>query len=132
MIVVDTSVLSIAYRRRTGARDVIDELRRLIVDDEGVSIPGIAIQEVLSGLRGPAQFRRMDALLRSFPLLLATRDTHVRAAAIANDCQRAGVAVTAPDCLIAAHALERDAALFTTDDDFARMAPACHLALHRW
>lgn len=134
MIVLDTSLLSLAFRRRrtpTPEPAVVSELRHLIRVDANVVVPGLALQELLSGVRSPEQFQRLDSALSGFPLLLAERSTHLKAAEVANACRAAGVATSTGDCLIAAHALEHDAALFTVDQDFTRMAPVCELRLYR-
>jgi len=92
-------------------------------------IPGIVLQELLSGVRTSDEFQRLQQILDGFPVLLATHDHHVTAALIANACIRAGVVVSAIDCLIAAITLESGARLLTSDRDFVRMAPHCGLKL---
>lgn len=130
MIVVDTSVLSLAFRRKAGAEsEAAKLLERLILRRAPLWVPGIVLQELLSGIRAPEQARRLLRLMEGFPLLLADRDSHVEAAAILNACRSAGVAATAMDCLIAAQALQRKATLLTADADFERIARQCGLAL---
>ncbi len=51
------------------------------------------------------------------------------AARIANDCRRAGISTTTPDCLIAALSIRHHAQLFTTDEDFTYMAETSVLRL---
>lgn len=129
MIVLDTSVLSHAFRRSQASSLVAVKLRKLIEDDESVSVPGIVLQELLSGIREPAQFAKLQKLMVGFPLLLANQRDHVAGARIANDCRRAGIATTTPDCLIAAQTIARGARLFTVDQDFIRMAKQSELRL---
>ena len=132
MIVVDTSVLSLAYRRgRTSVAPGphVKRFARLVATDELVAIPGIVLQELLSGVRTEAAFRRLDDAMGGFPLLLATRATHVRAARIRSQCRARGIAASTVDCLIAGHALEADAALLTADADFGHIAIVCGLEL---
>ena len=133
MIVLDTSILSLAFRRREQHVEAspVAELRNLIARDTPMAIPGIVLQELLSGVRTRDRLRLLDQALGSFPLLLATRKTHVRAAEVANACRSKGIAVTSDDCLIAAHAILSNAALFTVDRDFERIASHCGLRLHR-
>lgn len=133
MIVLDTSVLSLAFRRRKGGAaepEMVGHLRKMIEDDFPLGIPGIVLQELLSGVRDRNQFNRLDRLLGGFPLLIADADDHRRAAQIANACSAAGVSTSAPDCLIAAQSAGRGNALFTLDEDFRRMAPHCGLTLY--
>jgi len=125
MIVLDTSVLSAAYRRRPRPAVPSRPVRRfveLVERDVPMAIPGVVLQEILSGVKDPAQFRVLDGLLSGFPLLLADRETHVRAAEIRNTCRSRGVAVATIDCLIASHTLQADAELMTLDADFGRIA----------
>ena len=131
MIVLDTSILSLAFRRRPGAPRDPRALRfaELLEEDEPMAVPAVVLQEFLSGIRDELTFRRLDDLLGGFPLLLATRATHVAAAKIRNACRDRGVAASTVDVLIAAHAIESRGALFTSDDDFRHIASVCPLAL---
>jgi predicted nucleic acid-binding protein len=128
MIVIDTSVLSHAFRRAGGGpHRAAEHLGQLILDDAELAVPGVALQELLSSTRTGEQHRRLDQKMRAFRLLLATRATHVHAARIATACRRGGITTTPVDCLIAAHTLEIDGFLFTVDDDFRHIAK--HTAL---
>jgi predicted nucleic acid-binding protein len=132
MILLDTSVLSLAFRRRRVGEPeprVATTLRRLVAEDAPLIVPGIVLQELLSGVRTAREFDRLKATLEGFPLVMAERDDHVAAARIANVCARRGVSASTVDCLIAALAISRKAALFTWDTDFIRMAPHCGLTL---
>jgi len=132
VILLDTSVLSAALRRRrrsAGELRAADSLAELIGNDVPVAIPGIVLQELLSGVGDEAQFARLADLTHPFPVIMAERKDHVAAARIANGCRRRGVSVSTIDCLTAALAVERGAALFTLDADFRRMAPYCGLTL---
>ena len=132
MILVDTSVLSLAFRRKTRPVQepaTVRALRRLIVENTPIAIPGIVLQELLSGVRMPDEFQRLQQILDGFPVLLAEHDHHVAAARIANECLHAGIAVSTVDCLIAAMTVETHARLLTSDRDFIRMAPHCGLRL---
>lgn len=134
MILLDTSVLSLAFRRRAGGEQeaqVAATLRRLVARDAPMGIPGIVLQELLSGVRTAQEFDRLKGLMGGFPLVMARREDHVTAAQIANACARKGVPISTVDCLIAALATSRKAALFTLDTDFSRMAPHCGLTLFR-
>jgi len=130
VIVLDTSILSLAFRRSTAASATARTLQRLIEDDEPLAVPGIVLQELLSGIREPAQCERLREILAGFPLLLASQAEHVSAARIAKDCRRAGIATATPDCLISALSIGRNARLMTTDRDFVHMAEHCELQLY--
>ena len=132
MILVDTSVWSLTFRRRN--RNAVQPpeataLRSLIEADEEVVLPGIVLQELLSGIRETSEFMRLQEVLSGFPLILATHESHVQAARIANACRGKGVAVSTVVCLIAAMTIQHQARLFTADKDFVLMAEHCRLEL---
>lgn len=132
MIVVDTSVLSHVYRRRTRPTPLPPLAARfaaLVQDDAPIVIPGVVLQEILSGVKTDRELRRLEEVLSGFPLLLASRETHVRAARVRTACRARGVAAASIDCLIAAHALSAEAELMTLDDDFEPMRKIVGLRL---
>jgi predicted nucleic acid-binding protein len=124
MIVVDTSVLSLVFRRPANAADtsVRRAYRRLISEAEPVGVPGIVVQEILSGVRSSKQFDELLYVLLGFDVLLAGVNHHVDAAQIVNRCRKQGIACSTPDALIVALTLAENAELFTTDDDFNLLA----------
>ena len=134
MILVDTSVLSLAFRRRRsasiGEHPAARQLRALVEEDEDVRLPGVVFQEILSGLRSERDFEVLRAAVAGFPLVLADGADHEAAGRLANQCRRAGVAATTVDCLIASQAIRRGARLFTTDADFSAMKKVSDLTLH--
>jgi predicted nucleic acid-binding protein len=132
VILLDTSVLSLAFRRRgrEGSEpEAVASLQRLIEEDAELAVPGIVVQELLSGLRTESEFARLEDRLSGFPVLLADEETHRSAARLANACRAAGIAASTVDCLIAAQALASGAALFTLDQDFSRMTRCAPLEL---
>lgn len=96
-----------------------------------MAIPGVVLQELLSGVKTEAAARKLEEVLSGFPLLLATRATHVLAAELRSRCRVKGIAAHTVDCLIAAQTIEADAELLTTDEDFSRMADHTALRLCR-
>jgi predicted nucleic acid-binding protein len=133
-VLVDTSVWSLALRRRPEHLDAAQErLRReladLIADDRVVMIGAIR-QELLSGVRDDASFERLRERLRDFDDEPLTTDDFEEAARACNACRRAGLAGSAIDLLICAVALRRGIAVFTTDKDFVRYARVLRLKLH--
>jgi predicted nucleic acid-binding protein len=131
VIVLDTSILSHALRRRGPATETRETavLRRLLAANVPAAVPGVVLQEVLSGVRSPVQFRELRRALEHFELLLAAREHHVAAAEISNACRSRGVAAGLADCLIAALTIGARGALFTTDGDFLQIAEHSALTL---
>lgn len=134
-VLVDTSVWSLALRRRPGhlqpaEERLRDELADLVRDGRVVMIGPIR-QELLSGVRTAAEHARLQARLRAFDdEALVTADFEAAAEAH-NRCRAAGVAGSAVDFLICAAASRRGFAILTTDRDFERYAPVLGLRLHR-
>lgn len=62
-------------------------------------------------------------------MITATIADHLAAAELANSCRAHGIAASTIDCLIAAQAVGGGFSLFTLDQDFARIATCCQLAL---
>jgi predicted nucleic acid-binding protein len=132
VIVLDTSILSLAFRRRRPAGEEpppMAALRGLIAADTPLAVPGIVLQELLSGVRSQEQFRNLQKSMAGFPVLLATEIHHLRAAEISNACRREGIACSTVDALIAALVVEIGGQLFTSDADFQRIASCCKLRL---
>jgi predicted nucleic acid-binding protein len=133
VILLDTSVVSAALRRRKrGGREesVATRLGELLSGDDSVALPGIVFQELLSGVaqRGQRQ-RLLQAVRESFPVVLATEGDHLKAADLVSLAAGQGRALSTPDALIAAQAIKRRAALFTTDADFEALARLSNLRL---
>lgn len=121
MIVVDTSVWSLALRRTKSDHPVPKAarlLRGLIEDGQPVAVPGVVKQELLSGLRNPAQFERLHRVLEPFPVLLATDADHVDAARVVNTCRANGVSAGPIDALVVALTMRVDGLLLSTDADY--------------
>lgn len=133
MIVLDTSVLSAVLRRRKRGdveEDLAARVGSLLKSEEQVSVPGIVLQELLSGIAEQKQGERVLAAIReSFPVMLATEGDHLKAADLTNLAARKGGALSTPDALIAAQAFNRRASLFTTDGDFPELAALAGLKL---
>ena len=127
---IDTSVWSLALRRSEHAENPeARELRRLIAAHVA-EIIGPIRQELLSGVRDAAQFKRLEenlAFFVDFPLL--TED-HVMAAKFYNLCRTKGIQGSNTDFLICAVAVRHDLSIFTTDGDFPRFAKCLPIALY--
>ncbi len=129
-VLVDTSVWSLALRRRTRLDEPpVQELRSLI--EEGrVAIIGPIRQELLSGIATTEAFDRLRDHLRPFadePLAMADFE---RAAEHHNACRAKGIQGSNTDFLICAVAERRGLPILTTDTDFVRFSAVLPIALH--
>ncbi len=109
---------------------VVQLLGKLTRDKQRIVVPGIVIQELLSGIKEPSQTEKIMGIMEGYPILLATQDHHVEAANISNVCRKAGVSAATVDCLIAAQCILENGILLTLDDDFSLMARHCTLRLY--
>ena len=119
MILVDTSVWVDFLNSVRGPGG--DELERLIRARAPLVLTGLVVAEVLQGLRRDVE--PVTALLIRWPLIEPDGfGTYVAAARIFRKARRRGLTLSTVDALLAALALEFDAALFTLDQDFRRLA----------
>ena len=133
MFVIDTSVWSRALRRRKRSEDETPSaalIRTLVLDNEPIGVPGIVLQELLSGVRTKKEFERLRKVLDPFPLLLAREEHHLLAATLYNTCKSKGLNVSPTDVLIASTAMHCRGKLITADSDFRRMSEQIDLVVH--
>jgi predicted nucleic acid-binding protein len=134
MVLVDTPVWSLALRRRpenlsSPERRLTEALAELIREGR-VQLLGPIRQELLSGLREEAQFRKLRDYLRAFPENPLELSDYEDAARMNNRCRARGIAGSAVDFLICAAAHRRGWTIFTTDQDFQNYALVLALRLH--
>lgn len=120
-VLVDTSVWSLALRRRTPGHPAVDELRRLI-GHGSAAIVGPIRQELLGGVRDAATFERLRIYLRPFPDEPLSEADFERAAQCFNTCRAKGIQGSNTDFLLCAVAERHRMPILTTDDDFVRYA----------
>jgi predicted nucleic acid-binding protein len=105
------------------------ELPRLIADAEPLVLAGVAITEVVQGLKRDVS--RLEHYPSQWDMLEPKGfSTYREAAAIFRAARVKGVAVTTIDALIAAIALDHGVTLFTLDKDFSRLAGITRLPLY--
>ena len=131
-VLVDTSVWSLALRRRTPDPEsaIVGELARLIAGFE-VAMIGPIRQELLSGIREEGQFLSLREKLRAFPDLRLESDDFEMAARFFNRCRTRGVQGSNTDFLLCAVVHLRGMPVFTTDKDFDAFSRTLGVKLHR-
>jgi predicted nucleic acid-binding protein len=122
VILADTSAW-VEYDRATGSA-VHRRLRELIAEEGQLAVTEPVVMEVLAGARSDAKETELRRLLGRFTLLGVDAVADFEGAArIYRRCRAAGVTPRGlVDCLIAAVARRRGAALLASDADLARVA----------
>jgi hypothetical protein len=131
---IDTSVWTLALRRKPHGlsaveQSVVAELTEVIHEGRG-RIIGPVRQELLSGIKNPAQYEKLRLTLRAFPDEPIDMSDYESAAKAGNDCRSKGIAVSAVDILICAIALARKWSILTMDPDFQNYARVLPISLH--
>ncbi|MFZ0275360.1 MAG: PIN domain-containing protein [Candidatus Sulfotelmatobacter sp.] len=134
-VLVDTPVWSLALRRTNTDLNPREQclttaLQELIRDGRA-QLLGPVRQELLSGLRQEASFRKLRDQLRAFDEPRMEVADYEEAAHISNQCRSQGIAGSAIDFLVCAAASRRDWQVFTTDQDFTRYAAVIPLKLYQ-
>ena len=134
IVLVDTTIWSLALRRRREALSVaesvlVEEWTRLVRTGQA-ALAGPIRQELLSGIRMPATFAALQEQLGNFRYLPIAPTDYDQAASFFNDCRAAGTAATAIDMLLCSLAHRHQVPIFTNDDDFPRYAERLPIRLH--
>jgi predicted nucleic acid-binding protein len=135
MILVDTSIWSLALRRKSADLSAREKSLTLalaeLIRDGRAQLIGLVRQELLSGIREPEKFDQLRNYLRAFDDIRLDPGDYEEAAQIHNRCRSRGVAGSAIDFLICAVAARRHWQIFTTDSDFDRYEKVLGLELYR-
>ena len=130
MVIVDTSVWSLALRRMQPVVDAVAvELARLIEAGDAL-IAGPIRQELLSGISSQTQFKLVRERLEAFPDIPIETADYECAALCFNQCRAQGIQGSNTDYLICALALRFDLPVFSADRDFPRYAKILRVRLH--
>jgi predicted nucleic acid-binding protein len=129
-VLVDTSVWSLALRRKGGPAKLNDEERRLVallvdaIRDGRVQVVGPVRQEILSGIASPEQFAEVKTKLDPFPDQPIASEDYVEAARLYNLCRRRGVECGAVDMLLCALACHNEWTILSRDGGMERSIAA--------
>src|ERR1700693_4191626 len=115
MVLVDTPVWSLVFRRRLRIVDRWTVELDALIDQERAFLIGPIRQELLSGIRGIDQFELVRQRLGPFPDLAIHKDDYEQAAVFYNRCRAIGVQGSSTDFLICAVASRHALSILTTD-----------------
>jgi predicted nucleic acid-binding protein len=129
-VLVDTSVWSLALRRRRGPPDALaGELIELVREGRVVML-GTVRQELLSGVTSQDQYQTLKEYLRAFPDVAPEIEDYEEAAAFFNLCRTRGVQGSNTDFLICSVAVRRRYSILTSDGDFGHFKRLLPIELH--
>jgi len=107
-------------------------LRTMLEQDDDIATCGVIVTEVLQGIRDDRQFITMEAQLRTLSYLDLSLTHFITAAQIYRTLRNHGLTIRKPiDGMIAAVALEQQAALLHNDRDFEAIATQFPLQIRR-
>ncbi len=117
-VIVDTSIWSLALRRKNKSDNSLMMLFRNLITSGRVELLGMVRQEVLFGIRHVEQFEKLKDYLHAFPDLKLDAEDYELAAEYFNACRSKGIQGANTDFLICAVANRRSYGILTTDKDF--------------
>lgn len=104
----------------------------MMKDDWPLIIPGVVLQEFLTGFMSDKSFQKTLDVLSGFKVNYADCEDHLMAARIRSLCHKKGVQTSGIDSLIAAMTINLNGILLTTDNDFKNISQVCHLKLFQF
>ena len=130
-VIVDTSVWSLALRRKKGlANKHVEELEELIKEVR-VQLIGPVRQELLNGIKSERQYRVLKKHLRAFKdLTIETKDYEL-ASEYFNNARNNGIQGSNTDFLLCAISTRHHMPIFTTDKDFINFQSVIPVELHK-
>jgi hypothetical protein len=132
-ILVDTSVWSLALRRKDSSDNREAEiLKRLIEEGEEIYLIGIILQEILQGVRKQKDFKRLREYFEPFPIIEIRREDYIKAAQLKNHLISKGIQISTINALIATTAINYRCILFTADSGFTYIAKHTSLKLLKY
>ncbi len=117
-VIVDTSIWSLALRRKK--KQVFKEVKFLesLIDNQKVCMLGPIRQEILSGIKDSKQFSQLKDILSSFDDFPIVMGDYELAAEYFNICRSKGVQGSNIDFLICAVSYQNRFPIFTSDKYF--------------
>lgn len=132
MMMVDTSVWSLAFRRDSPPESpAVDALKLALARGDAVVSTGLILQELLQGFTGARARDRLVERFAALPMLMPERSDHIEAAALRNLCRRRGVQLGTIDALLVHLCLRHNLMMLSVDRDFEHASIHCALKLWR-
>lgn len=128
-VIVDTCVWSLALRRSEHRPSAEIRLLQEFISDGRVAMLGPIRQELLSGVKMSAQFKKLAAALAAFPDEEIGTQDYVDATQCFNRCRAKGVQGSNTDFLLCAVSLRMGFPILTTDRDFGHFKKVLRIKL---
>jgi predicted nucleic acid-binding protein len=133
-VLVDTSVWSLALRRKTESLNatekfIVAELSELVREGRA-RLVGLVRQELLSGIKRTEQYEKLRLHFLPFPDEPMDTSDHEEAAKAGNRCRGKGIVVSIVDILLRAVAIKREWAIFTSNPDFTNYVKVLPILIH--
>lgn len=120
MILVDSSVW-IAYYRPEGSAGLKNVIKEAILNDL-VSVNGIVVVEVLSGISKVGEFKKVSSDFKGFHHLSLPEEDFFEASSLGSSLRREGVTVPSTVLIIALSAIKAQSTLYHLDSHFDLIA----------
>lgn len=117
-IIVDTSIWSLALRRKKKQSFPEVKILESLIDNQRICMLGPIRQEILSGIKDSKQFVQLKDILSAFDDFSITTKDYERAAEFFNLCRSKGVQGSNTDYLVCAVSSNNRFPIFTSDKDF--------------
>jgi len=121
-VIVDTSIWSLALRRKKKQSTSEVKFLESLIDNQKVCVIGPIRQEILSGVKDSKQFSKLKEILGSFNDFPVFTKDYELAAEYFNICKSKGIQGSNTDFLICAVSYRNRFPIFTTDRDFEKFS----------
>jgi predicted nucleic acid-binding protein len=131
-VLVDTSILSLAFRRtiKTDAELLLQAELSSLIKDFRLLIIGPIRQEILTGIKDLEKFELIKTKLANIPDSELKTEHFEQAAKLSNICRSKGIQGSSVDFLICSFAIIENCVVFTNDKDFELYQKYCPIKLY--
>jgi len=119
-VLIDTNIWSTFLRRKNSEDQKLRDNIEMLLKENRISLIGPIRQEILTRIRDDNKFLILKEYLEAFEDEQITTETYEKAAQIANDCLKRGIAISAVDATIVSVVVTNGFEIYTKDKDFMR------------
>jgi predicted nucleic acid-binding protein len=119
-VLIDTNIWSTFLRRKNSEDQKLRDNIEMLLKENRISLIGPIRQEILTRIRDHNKFLILKEYFEAFEDDQITTETYEKAAQIANDCLKRGIAISAVDATIVSVVVTNGFEIYTKDKDFMR------------